>query len=110
MKQCCSFLIEGEDQPVSEQSDLFLKPRINRDLPVRVIGAVEQCQPTAKVLLDGDNCGGQRISLILETRAQESPGSGIFLKFGEVLGIKHLHDLQAGVGFRDNPGPNVTPP
>jgi hypothetical protein len=26
-----------------------------------------------------------------------------------VVGIKHLHDLQAGVGFRDAPGLNVAP-
>ena len=109
VKQGCRFLIEGEDQPVGEQSDLFLQSRIDRDLPVRVIGAVEQRQPTAKVFFDGDNGGGQRVGLILETRAQESSGSGVFFELGEVIGIKHLHDLQAGVGFRDTPGLNVTP-
>ena len=108
-KQCCRFQIEREDQPVGEQFDLFLKPRIDRDLPVRVIGAVEQRQPTAKMLFDGDDGGGQRVGLILEARAQDSSGSGVFLKLGEVVGIKHLHDLQAGVGFRDAPGLNVAP-
>ncbi|MBJ7257090.1 MAG: hypothetical protein JHD23_08505 [Akkermansiaceae bacterium] len=54
VKQGCRFLIEGEDQPVGEQRDLFLQARLDRDLPVRVIGAVEQREPTAKVLLDGD--------------------------------------------------------
>jgi hypothetical protein len=45
--------------------------------------------------------------LILEPRAQESSGSRVFLEFGEVIGIKHLHDLQAGLGFRDTPGPSA---
>ena len=107
VKQCCRFLIEGEDQPVGEQIDLLLQSRIDRDLPVRVIGAVEQCQPTAKVLFDSDDGGGQRVGLILQARAQKSSGSGVLLEFGEVVGIKDLHDLQAGVGFRDTPGPNV---
>ena len=107
VKQCCRFLIEGEDQPVGEQIDLLLQSRIDRDLPVRVIGAVEQCQPTAKMLFDGDNGGAQRVGLILEARAQDSSGSRVFLEFGEVIGIKHFHDLQARVGFRDTPGPSA---
>ena len=48
---------------MGEQINLFLQSSIDRDLPVRVIGAVEQCQPTAQVLLDGDDGGGQRIGL-----------------------------------------------
>ena len=94
---------------MGEQIDLFLQSSIDRDLPVWIIGAFEQCQPTAKMLFDGDDGGGERIGLILEARARESSGSGVFLELGEVIGIKHLHDLQAGVGFRDTPGPNVTP-
>ena len=105
-EQCCRFLIEREDQPAGEQIDLFLQSRIDRDLPVRVIGAVEKCQPTAKVFFDSDDGRGERVGLILEARAQKSSGGGVFLKFGEVICIKHLHDLQAGVGFRDTPGPS----
>jgi hypothetical protein len=45
--------------------------------------------------------------LIREARAQESSGGGVFLELGEVIGIKHLHDRQVGVGFRDTPGPNA---
>ena len=107
VKQCCRFLIEGEDQPVGEQIDLFLQLGIDRDLPLRVIGAVEKCQPSAKVLFDSDDGRGQWVGLILEPRAQESSGSRVFLEFGEVIGIKHLHDLQAGLGFRDTPGPSA---
>ena len=92
---------------MGEQIDLFLQSRIDRDLPVRVIGAVEQCQPTAKVLFDGDDGRSQWVGLIPKARAQESSGSGVFLEFGEVIGIKHLHDHQAGVGFRDTPGLNA---
>lgn len=60
----------------------------------------------AKVLLDGDDGRGERVGLIVEACAQESSGSGVFLEFGEMIGIKYLHDLQAGVGFRDTPGPS----
>ena len=91
---------------MGEQIDLFLQSRIDRDLPVRIIGAVEQCQPTAQVLFDGDDGRSQWVGLIPKARAQESSGSGVFLEFGEVIGIKHLHDLQARVGFRDTPGPS----
>ena len=61
-EQCCRFLIERKDQPVGEQIDLLLQSRIDRDLPVRVIGAIEQRQPSAKVFLDGDDgrCQGAR--------------------------------------------------
>ena len=69
-KQCCRFLIEREDQPVGEQIDLSLQSRIDRDLPVRVIGAVEQSQPTAKMLFDCNDGRGQWVGLILKARAQ----------------------------------------
>lgn len=92
---------------MGEQIDLLLQSHIDRDLPLRVIGAVEKCQPSAKVLFDSDDGRGQWVGLILEPRAQESSGSRVFLEFGEVIGIKHLHDLQAGLGFRDTPGPSA---
>ena len=106
VKQCCRLLIEGEDQPVGEQIDLFLQSSIDRDLPLRVIGAVEECQPTAKVLFDSDDGRSQWVGLILDSRAQESSSGRVFLEFGEVVGIKHIHDLRAVAGFRDTPGPN----
>lgn len=109
-QQSCRFLIEREDQPVGKQIDLLLQPRIDRDLPGRVVGAVEQSQPSPKVLFDGDDSRGQKVGLILEANAQELPGSGVFLEFGKVVGIKHLHDLQAGIGFRDSPGPDASLP
>ena len=59
------------------------------------------------MLFDSDDGSGQWVGLSFEARAQESSGGGVFLKFGEVIGIKHLHDLQAGLGFRDTPGLNA---
>lgn len=90
---------------MGEQFNLFLKPCIDRDLSVRVVGAVEQCKPSAKMLFDCNNGRGQWLGLIIEARAQESSSGGVFLKLGEVVGIKHLHDFQAVVGFLDTPCP-----
>jgi hypothetical protein len=74
-KQYCRFLIERKDEPVDKQIDLLLLPRIDRDLPVRIIGAVEQCQPTAQVLLDGDDGRGQRVGLILRRVRRSRPAA-----------------------------------
>ena len=55
VKQRCRFLIEGKRLPLGEQINLFLQSRIDRDLLLRFIGAVEKCQPIAKVPFEGDD-------------------------------------------------------